>query len=205
MVENSIAVAATSVTRKHQAGRALRVRGVRTGTTAGSATRLADMAPPTGMRRRTSAATVASTAVTATAGRQPHPIATQAPTASGPSSPTEDPMPLPSVRAADALPPWCIARPACEPLIATLAPSASRNIPPRLHIRDGASTRADTPTAMRAQAMTIAARRPRAGTSRGVANAAATPPIAMAVPCSPACASLIPSSSASSGTLGLKL
>ena len=86
-----------------------------------------------------------------------------------------------------------------------LPPSASTTIAGRLHASDGAATRPDAPTAMSAQATRIAVRRPRLRTNRGVTNAARMPPTAIAVPCSPACASLMPSSSASSGTLGLKL
>ena len=58
-----------------------------------------------------SAETTASTAVTRTAGRQPQPSATQAPTASGPTSPMDDPTPFASVRAADDARPCRIARP----------------------------------------------------------------------------------------------
>ena len=65
-------------------------------TTAGGGSRRATcggvIAPPTGMRDTTSAATRASTTVTATAGRQPQPIATQTPTASGPTSPIDEPI-----------------------------------------------------------------------------------------------------------------
>src|SRR5215207_8223793 len=96
-------MAATIVTRKHQPGTV--VRAATTGAAVASGTCGGVIAPPTGMRDTTTAATRASTTVTATAGRQPQPMATQTPTVSGPTSPTDEPIPLPSVNAADALPP----------------------------------------------------------------------------------------------------
>src|SRR3954451_22699149 len=99
-----MATAATSVARKHQVATVLRRTGTvelappgscATGACAGV------IAPPTGMRTSISAETRASSAVTSTAGRQPQPRATHAPTASGPTSPIDDPTPLASVNAAD--------------------------------------------------------------------------------------------------------
>src|SRR5690606_15414796 len=156
-------------------------------------------------RRASSAVTSAITAVTATTGRHPHPIATAPPTASGPSRPIEEPTPLASVMIAEAAPRWCRARATCALETAMLPPTESTNMPERVHTTEVPSRSGATPPAMRKPPSMSVARRPVRATRRGVSTAATTAPAASAVPCNPPSARETPRSAVRSGTLGLKL
>src|SRR5664280_1928010 len=162
-------------------------------------------APRPGSDPMRTAATPASTIVTATAGRQPQPTATLAPTASGARSPNSEPTPLASTTAAALASLWWSERAGCAAEISRVPPMPMTATPGRVTPSVRPETRITTPSARTPLAMSSVTRRPNRSTMRALTRAVTTVPAAIAVPCSPAWALVIPISRASNGTLGEKL
>jgi hypothetical protein len=114
-------------------------------------------------------------------------------------------MPCPSLTAAGPAAPWWTVSAGCAAAMNSAPPVATTVAEGSVTSSPGALTRAVTPTARSPAASSRTPRRPSRPTSRALVNPEARVPHAMNVVCRPACARVMPSSSASSGSPGTKL
>src|SRR5665647_2150238 len=155
-----------------------------------------------GIRSRRRAATIASTAAIATAGRHPQPSRTNSPSTRGASSPNAAPTPLASVTAAGPAMPWCTERAGVPADTLRVPPTEIRRVAVSVAGSVVDTIRAATPPAKMELPMIACTRRPQRSARWEDTVPLIRLPTAIAVPCSPARAREMPCSCAISGIAG---